>query len=144
MRMASRLGRAVLVHPDGTRYIDIAEASAARFGPTPLSVFGDWDGFRAWVDGYAADWERRGHALALTDLDAPSPSPRQTFAIGLNYRSHADESGHSHPEQPPTFTKFVSSFSGPVTELVLPSESVDWEVELVVVVGRAARAVSVD
>ena len=42
------------------------------------------------------------------------------------------------------FTKYVSSFSGPATEVVLPSGSVDWEVEVVAVIGKTARAVPSD
>jgi 2-keto-4-pentenoate hydratase/2-oxohepta-3-ene-1,7-dioic acid hydratase in catechol pathway len=76
---------------------------------------------------------------------APSPRPRQVFAIGLNYRAHAAEARVEMPELPqipPTFTKFVTSITGPVTELTLPSDRVDSEVELVVVIGARAEKAS--
>ncbi len=58
------------------------------------------------------------------------------FAIGLNYRDHAAETGLDAPDAPPTFTKFASCLTGPETDLVLPTDTVDWEVELVAVIGR--------
>jgi 2-keto-4-pentenoate hydratase/2-oxohepta-3-ene-1,7-dioic acid hydratase in catechol pathway len=64
--------------------------------------------------------------------------PRQVFAIGLNYASHAEESGTALPEFPATFTKFPASLAGPFDDVELPSGTVDWEVELVVVLGRRA------
>jgi 2-keto-4-pentenoate hydratase/2-oxohepta-3-ene-1,7-dioic acid hydratase in catechol pathway len=70
--------------------------------------------------------------------------PRQLFAVGLNYRSHASEVGQESNEVPPVFTKFVSSITGPSASVVHPGGSVDWEVELVVVMGREARKVGVD
>lgn len=75
-------------------------------------------------------------------LRSPSPEPRQVFGIGLNYRAHADESGVPHPDFPPTFTKFPSSIGGPDEVVLLPSENVDFEVELVVVIGRHSHHVS--
>ncbi len=63
------------------------------------------------------------------------------FAIGLNYRDHAAETGLDAPDAPPTFTKFASCLTGPETDLVLPTDTVDWEVELVAVIGREATDV---
>ncbi|UNB54549.1 fumarylacetoacetate hydrolase family protein [Mycolicibacterium sp. YH-1] len=79
----------------------------------------------------------------MRDLGAPVPEPRQIFAIGLNYADHAQETGSQPPEFPVVFTKFASSLSGPVTTVELPSPYVDYEAELVAVVGKTARRVSV-
>ena len=70
------------------------------------------------------------------------PSPRQVFAIGLNYAAHAAEAGLENPTFPPTFTKFPTCLTGPDATVELPSEFVDWEVELVVVIGRLAYEVA--
>ena len=70
------------------------------------------------------------------------PAPRQVFGIGLNYRSHAAESGMDLPTVPATFTKFPACITGPFAEVELPNGTVDWEVELVVVVGRRADRVA--
>ena len=64
------------------------------------------------------------------------------FAIGLNYRSHAQESGMAVPDVPATFTKFPASLAGPYDEIEVVGESIDWEVELVAVVGRRADRVA--
>lgn len=65
-------------------------------------------------------------------------------AIGLNYRLHADESGHPHPKEPIVFTKAASCLAGPNDPLVIPKDSVktDWECELGVVIGQVTEHVS--
>lgn len=140
MRLANINGRAALVTGDRTA-VDVHDLSDGKFGPSLRAVYDDWDAFRAW----AADRDPiDGTAFAPTDLGAPSPEPRQIFAIGLNYTEHAAESGFAAPtDLPPVFPKFLSSLSGPVTDVVLPAGgNTDWEVELVVVIGRQAHRVS--
>lgn len=135
MRIANLEGRAVIV--EGDTAIDVAEASEDRFGPDPARVFAEWESFRGWAA--AADLVAVGGArIDPSRLDCPSPSPRQIVAVGLNYSEHAAESGFEVPEKlPPTFTKFASSLSGPVTEVQIPAGgNVDWEVELVAVIGK--------
>ena len=68
-------------------------------------------------------------------------APSNLLAIGLNYRSHAEESGMTVPEIPATFTKFPASLAGPFDDVELPGDTVDWEVELVAVIGRRADRV---
>ena len=79
----------------------------------------------------------------LSALQAPVPRPRQVFAIGMNYAAHAAEAGVEAPEFPPTFTKFPTCLTGPDATVALPSAFVDWEVELVAVIGSAAYEVEV-
>ena len=138
MRMANLSGRAVLVADD--RAIDIHSASSGRFGPDPASIYADWEAFTAWAA--TATGGDAAAAFDVRDLEAPSPTPSQIFAIGLNYRDHATETGLDAPDAPPTFTKFASCLTGPATDLVLPTDTVDWEVELVAVIGREATNVS--
>jgi acylpyruvate hydrolase len=79
----------------------------------------------------------------------PVPSPEADFApvvtnpskiicVGLNYRTHIQETGRELPEYPTLFAKFAQTLMGPGDDLVLPSVSqkVDWEVELAVVIGK--------
>ena len=82
--------------------------------------------------------------MAAADLGAPVPCPRQVFAIGMNYTDHASETGLGLPAVPSTFTKFPTCITGPVAEVALPPGDVDWEVELVVVLGQTARQVPAD
>lgn len=144
VRIATRAGRAVLISADASTCADVAELSGGRFGPGPREVFDAWDEFVAWASSSSVDIAASGTAFSVAELEAPSPEPRQVFAIGLNYRDHADESGLAYPESPTTFTKWVGSFAGPVGELRLPTGTVDWEAELVVVIGRRADSASAD
>ena len=136
MKIANLNGRTVLVL--GDEIADIATASDGRFGPDPMAVYDDWDAF---VD-FAATVTTGTVPLDESTLDNPVPRPRQVFAIGLNYRSHAEESGMAVPDVPATFTKFPASLSGPFDDIEIARESTDWEVELVVVIGRRADRVA--
>jgi 2-keto-4-pentenoate hydratase/2-oxohepta-3-ene-1,7-dioic acid hydratase in catechol pathway len=78
----------------------------------------------------------------LAEFGCPAPAPRQVFAIGLNYADHAAESSFAIPASPAVFTKYVTSLTGPSGAIALPDGDVDWEVELVVVIGRAAHRVA--
>ena len=131
-------GHLVIVS-DG-KAVDVEKASSGRFSADPQAIYPRWAEFRHWAD------ESRftdAHPFEPADLGAPSPAPRQLFAIGLNYRAHARETGFAIPDDPPVFTKFVTSISGPVTEVALPDNShTDWEVELVVIIGTHAYQAS--
>ncbi|AUA08535.1 fumarylacetoacetate hydrolase [Streptomyces sp. SID8382] len=141
MRIASIQGRAALVSGTPHRAIDVEHASDGSFGPAPQALYDRWDEFVAWARTVSP---RNGLPFDVRDLRAPVPAPRQVFAIGLNYRDHASESGFSVPKTPTTlFTKWPSCLTGPVTEVVLPADGhTDWEVELVAVVGRTARNIT--
>ena len=66
------------------------------------------------------------------------------MCIGLNYADHAAETGADIPEHPILFMKANSAITGPNDDLVMPrgSATTDWEVELGVVIGKAAKYVS--
>lgn len=138
MKLANLHGRAVVVTEDGA--IDVAEASAGRFGPDPQDILDEWLEFIAWVGDALAEHQER-IALEVSELSAPVPHPRQVFAIGLNYAEHAAEAGYPPDSMPVTFTKFPSSIVGPDHVVALPEGNVDWEVELVVVIGPEAHKI---
>jgi 2-keto-4-pentenoate hydratase/2-oxohepta-3-ene-1,7-dioic acid hydratase in catechol pathway len=75
-------------------------------------------------------------------LGPPIPSPRHVFAVGLNYRSHAEESKMALPEAPLIFAKFTSCLTGPADPVILGGSTDDYEAELVVVIGRGGRAIA--
>ncbi len=135
MKIANHDGRLVLVRDDGV--VDVATASDGRFGPDPMAAYEDWSAFSAWAAGAT---EVTG-PLDEAALGCPVPHPRQVFAIGLNYRSHAEESGMQIPDVPATFTKFPASLGGPFDDIEVHGGSVDWEVELVAVIGTTADRV---
>jgi len=74
------------------------------------------------------------------------PRPDKIVCVGLNYRSHILEMGRELPEHPTLFAKYRSSLIGAGDEILLPavSDSVDWEVELAVIVGAPARHATVE
>jgi 2,4-diketo-3-deoxy-L-fuconate hydrolase len=138
VKLATSNDRAVIVL--GDRIVDVAEASSGRFGPDPMALYEDWPAF---VEFAATVTASEGAApLVEADLGNPVPRPRQVFAIGLNYRSHAEESGMAIPEIPATFTKFPASLAGPFDDVEVAGATVDWEVELVAVIGRRADRVA--
>jgi 2-keto-4-pentenoate hydratase/2-oxohepta-3-ene-1,7-dioic acid hydratase in catechol pathway len=135
-----------LVVIDGETAVDLEQTSDARFPADPARLFDNWDSLAEW----AATAKLDGEKLPLTGLQNPVPAPRQVFAIGANYRNHlAEATGQPIedldgflPKDPLIFTKFRSSLAGPTDPIPLPSRNVDWEVELVVVIGRHAERVS--
>ncbi len=135
MKIANAHGRGVLVLEG--EVADIAEASGGRFGPDPMALYEGWADFVA----FARSVSLGTGPLVESELRCPVPVPRQVFAIGLNYRSHAEESGMAVPEVPATFTKFPASLGGPFDDVEIVGESVDWEVELVAVIGARADRV---
>ncbi|MGC0368212.1 fumarylacetoacetate hydrolase family protein [Microbacterium sp. SLBN-111] len=72
---------------------------------------------------------------------APIAQPGKVVCVGLNYRDHAAETGAAIPAEPVVFMKDPSTVVGPFDDILIPRGSVktDWEVELGVVIGRAAR-----
>ena len=142
MKIANLGGRAVLVQGDGA--IDIANASDGRFGPDPQSLFDEWASFTEWASALERADAAASESFDVSELSAPVPRPRQVFAIGLNYAEHAAEAGYPPDSMPVTFTKFPSSIVGPDVVVELPEGHVDWEVELVVVIGREAYRVDRD
>ncbi len=145
MRILNLRGRLALdVSADGRSLaIDVAEASAGRFGPDPQSVYADWDEFASWAASLPVG-QVQGEPFDAADLGAPVPRPAQVFAIGLNYREHAQEAGLGLPERPMVFTKFPAAITGPFATVELPPGSNDWEIELVAVIGRRADHMSAE
>lgn len=72
------------------------------------------------------------------DVERAGTSAGAGFGVGLNYRDHAGEAGLALPDSPIVFTKFASSLTGPYGEIELTAPTVDWEAELVAVIGRRA------
>ncbi|WP_142060101.1 fumarylacetoacetate hydrolase family protein [Pseudarthrobacter sp. B4EP4b] len=83
------------------------------------------------------------HPLEGADLAAVVPSPGKIICVGHNYRNHIKEMGREVPEYPTLFAKYAESLIGPNDDLALPQESdtVDWEAELAVVIGKQGRRI---
>lgn len=141
MILANVDGRASIV-VDG-RVIDVERASDGRLGSDPmlLSDLANHDALRAL--------EASATATAWPELDAgrlgpPVPRPGKGLGVGLNYRTHAEESGRELPTEPHLFGKTENVVCGPYDEIVLPPgrAQVDYEAELVLVFGRTCKGAS--
>jgi 2-keto-4-pentenoate hydratase/2-oxohepta-3-ene-1,7-dioic acid hydratase in catechol pathway len=83
---------------------------------------------------------------APDQLLPPVPAPEKIFCIGLNYRDHALETGSPIPDEPIVFGKFNTALVGHGQPIQLPpiAHKVDYEAELVVVIGREGKDIPVD
>ncbi|MFV0533855.1 MAG: fumarylacetoacetate hydrolase family protein [Cumulibacter sp.] len=139
MRIANVGGRLQLM-TTATAGVDVAKVSEGKFGADPSAIYDRWDEFTAWAAGAEA-----ADAVEFTpeDFQAPIPFPKQTFALGLNFRDHAEETGLAIPDEIQVFTKWSSSFCGPIAEVALvEGDLIDWEVELVAVIGNGGRDIA--
>jgi 2-keto-4-pentenoate hydratase/2-oxohepta-3-ene-1,7-dioic acid hydratase in catechol pathway len=136
VRLANVGDRAVVLTSAGG--VDVERHSASRFPADLTALYPHWDELREWAATIPDD---AGDPVDESLLGPPSPRPRQVFAVGLNYAPHAAEAGFARPTDPLVFTKFQSCIAGPTSPVPIPSGCVDWEVELVVVIGRTARRV---
>jgi 2-keto-4-pentenoate hydratase/2-oxohepta-3-ene-1,7-dioic acid hydratase in catechol pathway len=88
---------------------------------------------------------RSPHAVKINAAGAkllpPIPRPHKIVCLGLNYRDHAAESGAPIPKEPVLFSKYSTALIGHEAAVVLPpvSQEVDYEAELVLVVGKRGR-----
>jgi len=134
-----------------------------RYGPKGQEKPGilDTEGKVRDLGGQVPDFQGDGISLAALDairaidIDSlPIVAPDRIaacladvpnfYCIGLNYAKHAAETGAQPPTEPIVFSKATSALSGPFDPVVIPrgSEKSDWEVELGVVIGKAASYVS--
>lgn len=92
----------------------------------------------------AAEKAKKAGTYVEGKLLAPIQKPGKVICIGLNYRDHAEESGQPIPTEPVCFGKFSSAVIGPEAEIRLPkvAEKVDYEAELVVVIGKSGKYIT--
>jgi 2-keto-4-pentenoate hydratase/2-oxohepta-3-ene-1,7-dioic acid hydratase in catechol pathway len=138
VRLVNAGGRAGL--SVGGRVVDVERAAGGRWGSDPMQLLARWDEFRGWAEGVGSGAD--GAAPDESALGPCVPRPAKVFGIGLNYRAHAAEAGLELPKQPLVFTKFPNCLAGPRADVVLTSERVDYEVELVAVIGRRGRRIA--
>jgi len=146
MKLANLGGRPYLVN--GDLGLDVAAASEGRFY-SAQAVLTAWVEFGAWART-VPDTSPRWRTLPdSVPLGPPVPRPGVIWAAGLNYGKHRHEAldlaaGEDHG-LPETFLKSPRAITGPTSPIVLPSGTVDYEVELVAVVGvRASRVARAD
>lgn len=138
MRFAVLNGRAHLVSGDGRFLVDINRASGGSLPAEPNACFARWNDVRRFAES------NPNFDISLDEklLDAPSPDARQVFGIGLNYRTHAEESGMEIPTSPLTFPKFPSSITSPHGDVIVSGPLVDFEAEVVAVISTGGRNIA--
>jgi len=135
-RLANIDGRSALQVDDG--HVDLARLADDESLADPMSAIARFAELHAWADRASSAPRVSGRVLPC------APRPSKVFGIGLNYRSHAAESNMELPPAPLTFTKFPSCLVGPTDDVVLSGDTVDWEVEIVVVIGEGGRRIPLD
>ena len=122
---------------DVTSYVRYGSADGPRYGVVADGLIHDLSA-APWNGGQAT-----GATIPFEGADLLAPvQPGKVIAVGLNYRSHLG--GREPSEYPGLFAKFPSAIVGPGADIVLPpdSENVHYEGELVLVIGKTAKAVS--
>ena len=150
MRLANADGRLTIVPPavativDGGRVegIDVETASHGRFGPDPHAVYPVWDEFRTWARDARLSAGTVAVEAGRSGSGGAPPRPGLRHRTQLRRACRRVQPGLS--PVPPTFTKFPTCLAGPSARVPLPEGSVDWEVELVAVMGRTATGVARD
>lgn len=133
-----------LVDVDGkSRHVDL-RAGDSTLAPSLKALLARDDWHDKATRALQRGLEQKSYAEGR--LLAPIPLPGKVICIGLNYRDHAAESGLAIPEEPVCFGKFSQAVIGPDAAIVLPkvSEKVDYEAELVVVIGKPGRNIPIE
>ena len=128
---------------NGDRIVDLSVA-APNLPREMTSLIADFDALCEVVR--AAARSQSGQALSDVELLAPIARPGKILAIGLNYADHIAETGRPVPTDQTWFCKTANTVNGPFSPVQLPrvSTMVDYEAELVVVIGKRCRHVSKD
>lgn len=124
---------------DGRRVANLTHRLSLR-PQTMIELIAQWDVLCAEV-GAIREFD---HALTEVRLHAPIPRPGKIYAQGLNYAEHLAEAGRDRPSGQTWFTKPGTAVTGPFdpVERPLVSDKLDYEVELVFVIGRRCRHVA--
>jgi 2-keto-4-pentenoate hydratase/2-oxohepta-3-ene-1,7-dioic acid hydratase in catechol pathway len=131
--------RAVVRH--GDQYVDVNATDSSL----PNSVR-EWlaQNLLSQVSAVAAKPGAKSYPVRGAQFHAPIPDPQKIICIGLNYSDHAAEQNLQPPKEPVVFSKFVTALTGHEKPVELPSVSkkVDFEAELVVVIGQGGRMIA--
>ena len=138
--LTDRGPRVVGVALDG-RYIDLCDVDV-KLPITLREILAAPDGIVAAAQALAAGLAKGPFVTGR--LLAPIGNPDKVLCIGLNYRNHAIETNSPIPTEPVVFNKFSQSVIGPKDAVVLPrvAHEVDYEAELVVVIGKRGKNIS--
>jgi 2-keto-4-pentenoate hydratase/2-oxohepta-3-ene-1,7-dioic acid hydratase in catechol pathway len=133
--------------PGGPHKIGIIDGELiidTEFAGPMQELIADWDSRKAQLEKLAGS--RQGRPLASVRLHAPIARPGKIWAIGLNYADHIAESKMETPTRQIWFTKAQTSINGPYDPILITRGApfVDYEVELVAVIGRRGKHIPAD
>ncbi len=140
-----------VLRPDDT-VIDLPTAGAAAGVDVPRrtsDLLAEWE-WRRKAELAVEYAEENGvgvHDAGDVERAAPVSDPEKVVCVGLNYRDHAEEGDNPIPDEPVLFSKFPTAVNGPGQPITWDpeyTEKVDYEAELVIVVGEEARRVDPD
>ena len=139
-KLANIEGRAALV--DGENYYDLETISNGKFSNDTSNALTNLAG----LSELSEDLSKSEPTGLLHDvkIDAPISAPKNCYAVGLNYRNHAEEAGMDIPSVPMVFTKHTTCLVGPNSTIEMRSDHVDYEAELVVVIGHPGKDILKD
>lgn len=117
---------------DGDRLVDLGESD--------LGIFLAHDDWKRRAEAASAD-DATTYPLEGADFAPVVPQPSKVICVGHNYTNHIKEMGRELPSYPTLFPKFADSLIGANDDIVRPdeTEAFDWEVELVIVIGKQVR-----
>ena len=133
-------GRSVLVRNND--YYDLETISGGEVSSIGIEAI-QFEDLLSDLYSKLDSFEATGNIDDVT-LGAPITSSINCFAVGLNYRNHAEESGMEIPAFPMIFTKHTSCIVGPFDNVEMRSDIVDYEAEMVVVIGKGGKDISKD
>ena len=136
-KLGSNSGRAIFIKDD--KYYDVNTISNGDISSNSLKALSDTEKLsQLYIN--LNDYEPSGN---LSDINLDPPIiPTNVFAVGLNYKKHAEEANLEIPPFPMIFTKHSTCISGPKSDICLKSEMVDYEAELVFVIGKGGKDIS--
>ena len=136
-KLGSNSGRAIFIKND--KYYDINTISNGDISSNSLKALSDTEKLsQLYIN--LNDYEPSGD---LSDISLDPPIiPINVFAVGLNYKKHAEESNLEIPPFPMIFTKHSTCISGPKSDICMKSDMVDYEAELVFVIGKGGKDIS--
>lgn len=138
MRFGDRHGQKVPCILDQDEIVRDVSQIVADFGPATLSP-ALLDRLRAVDLSTCPKFDPEGRRVA-----PPSAEPKNIWCVGLNYSDHAAEAGMDIPEEPILFNKSSATYCGPFDPILFSQSmtKLDWEVELGIVIGKAALNIS--
>jgi 2,4-diketo-3-deoxy-L-fuconate hydrolase len=136
-KLGSNSGRAIFIKND--KYYDINTISNGDISSNSVEALSDTEKLSQLYLNLN-DYESSGD---LSDINLDPPIiPTNVFAVGLNYKKHAEESNLEIPPFPMIFTKHSTCISGPKSDICMKSDMVDYEAELVFVIGKGGKDIS--